>query len=177
MPGFFPAFTVTFTTASLRTEAAYGCLKPAPTNRLRRVYLHLRYSIVLFEHVLGTNATCTPDTTWPVSRLSAMLIPENKAISGFDVFREPFRCFIGGSLSFVSLIHTCRGLPRLLTVTFTTATFRTEAAYGCLKPAPTNRLRRIYLHLGYSIVLTEHVLGTSPAEYQTFLLRWFHPSS
>ena len=42
-----------------------------------------------------------------------------------------------------------------------TATFRTEAAYGCLEPVPTNRLRRTYLHLGYSIVLTEHVLGTS----------------
>ncbi|HZK84395.1 MAG TPA: hypothetical protein VFC58_06915, partial [Desulfosporosinus sp.] len=42
-----------------------------------------------------------------------------------------------------------------------TAPFRTEAAYGCLKPVPTNRLRRTYLHLGYSIVLNEHVLGTS----------------
>src|SRR3954467_3046504 len=27
-------------------------------------------------------------------------------------------------------------ISRLLTVTFTTAAFRTEAAYGCLKPAP-----------------------------------------
>ena len=91
-----------------------------------------------------------------------MLIPEKRLVSGFDVIRVLFRCLIGGSLAFVSLIHTCRGLPRLLTVTFTTATFRTEAAYGCLKPAPTNRLRRAYLHLGYSIVLNEHVLGTKP---------------
>src|SRR5258708_1900880 len=39
---------------------------------------------------------------------------------------------------------------RLLTVTFTTAAFRTEAAYGCLKPAPTSRLRRAFLHLRHS---------------------------
>src|SRR5215469_11991528 len=33
------AFSVTFTTSSLSTPAAYGCLKPAPTSRLRRTYL------------------------------------------------------------------------------------------------------------------------------------------
>ena len=36
-----------------------------------------------------------------------------------------------------------------------------EAAYGCLEPAPISRLRRAYLHLGYSIVLTEDVHDTS----------------
>src|SRR5665648_455595 len=66
-----------------------------------------------------------------------------------------------GFTVFVSLIHTCRDFLPAFTVTFTTAPFRTEAAYGCLKPVPTNRLRRTYLHLGYSIVLNEHVLGTS----------------
>jgi len=55
MPRFSSAFTVTFTTATFRTEAAYGCLKSVPTNRLRRANLHLEYSIGLFEHVLGTN--------------------------------------------------------------------------------------------------------------------------
>ena len=43
-------------------------------------------------------------------------------------------------------------VSRLLTVTFTTATFRTEAAYGCLKPAPTSRLRRALIHLRHSTV-------------------------
>jgi hypothetical protein len=56
-----------------------------------------------------------------------------------------------------------------LTITFTTAAFRTEAAYGCLKPAPTSRLRRAYLHLKYSIVLSKqalswHKLPTSPRD-------------
>jgi len=42
------------------------------------------------------------------------------------------------------------------------STFRIIAAYGCLKPIPTNRLRRAYLHLRDSIVFAEHVLGTIP---------------
>src|SRR5215467_14335112 len=46
-------FSVTFTTSSLSTPAAYGGLKPAPTSRLRRTSLHLRYSIVP-QHVLDT---------------------------------------------------------------------------------------------------------------------------
>src|SRR3954451_9518769 len=46
-------FSVTFTTSSLSTPAAYGSLKPAPTSRLRRTSLHLRYSIVP-KHVLDT---------------------------------------------------------------------------------------------------------------------------
>ena len=43
-------------------------------------------------------------------------------------------------------------IARLLTVTFTTTTFQTAAAYGCLKPAPTSRLRRVYPHLRHSTV-------------------------
>jgi hypothetical protein len=46
-------FSVTFTTSSLSTPAAYGSLKPAPTSRLRRTSLHLRYSTVP-KHVLDT---------------------------------------------------------------------------------------------------------------------------
>src|SRR3954470_5985135 len=41
---------VTFTTAAFRTEAAYGCLKPAPTSWLRRALLHLRHSTVLHRN-------------------------------------------------------------------------------------------------------------------------------
>src|SRR3954463_2888316 len=52
-------------------------------------------------------------------------------------------------------------ISRLLTVTFITAAFRTEAAYGCLKPAPASRLRRAFLHLRHSTVFSEHVLGTT----------------
>src|SRR5262249_4954119 len=45
-------------------------------------------------------------------------------------------------------------MPRLLTITFTTAAFRTEAAYGSLKPPPARRLRRALLHLSYSMTFS-----------------------
>jgi hypothetical protein len=40
----------------------------------------------------------------------------------------------------------------------------TEAAYGCLKPVPTNRLRRAVLHLGYSITLASVFMAQHPLE-------------
>src|SRR6516162_4591994 len=45
-----------------------------------------------------------------------------------------------------------RSPPRLLT----------EAADGCLKPPPTGRLRRVNLHLAYSMTLSR-LLDTTPA--------------
>jgi hypothetical protein len=50
-------------------------------------------------------------------------------------------------------------MSRLLTITFTTPAFKTEAAYGSLKPTPTGRLRRTYLHLSCSMMLS-HLLDT-----------------
>src|SRR5882672_592737 len=47
------------------------------------------------------------------------------------------------------LLDTLR--PRLLT----------EAAHGGLKPSPTERLRRVLLHLSYSMALS-HLLDTIP---------------
>src|SRR5215471_18776577 len=61
-------FSVTFTTSSLSTPAAYGGLKSAPTSRFRRISLHLRYSIVP-KHVLDT----TPHRT--VRALLCMRLP------------------------------------------------------------------------------------------------------
>jgi hypothetical protein len=52
---------------------------------------------------------------------------------------------------------------RLLTITFTTAVFKTEAAYGGLKPPPTRRLRRAHLHLSYSMALAR-LLDTIPTK-------------
>src|ERR1700687_3647698 len=52
-------------------------------------------------------------------------------------------------------------IARLLTVTFTTTAFQTAAAYGCLKPAPTSRLRRAYLHLRHSTVSSDTFLTQS----------------
>ena len=52
-------------------------------------------------------------------------------------------------------------IARLLTVTFTTTAFQNAAAYGCLKPAPTSRLRRAYLHLRHSTVSSDTFLTQS----------------
>src|SRR5664279_6132906 len=51
--------TITFTTTAFRTAAAYGSLKPPPTRRLRRAFLHLSYSMTISR---------LPDTTTPVAR-------------------------------------------------------------------------------------------------------------
>src|SRR6516162_304489 len=45
-------------------------------------------------------------------------------------------------------------------MTFTTAVL-TEAAHGSLKPPPTRRLRRVLLHLSYSMALSR-LLDTTP---------------
>src|SRR5882672_10085018 len=50
------------------------------------------------------------------------------------------------------LLDTLR--PRLLT----------EAAHGGLKPSPTERLRRVLLHLSYSMALS-HLLDTIPPRF------------
>src|SRR6516165_9334765 len=61
-------------------------------------------------------------------------------------------------------------MPRLLTLTFTTTAVRTEAAWGSLKPPPTRRLRRAYLHLSYSMTIsrlldtTAHRSGHEPLD-------------
>src|SRR5882762_11650423 len=52
----------------------------------------------------------------------------------------------------MALLHPPDTLrPRLLT----------EAAHGGLKPSPTERLRRVLLHLSYSMALS-HLLDTIP---------------
>src|SRR5215472_7349256 len=57
-------------------------------------------------------------------------------------------------------------MPRLLTITFTTAVFEAEAAYGSLKPPPTRRLRRALLHLSYSTTISR-LLDTTRSSNRT----------
>jgi hypothetical protein len=85
---------------------------------------------------------------------------------------DMFRCLVRGLFALISLIHTGRGLmPRLLTITFTTAAFRAEAAYGSLKPPPARRLRRALLHLSYSMTfsrLLDTTTSQAVAHYSAF---------
>src|SRR5580700_2135055 len=46
----------------------------------------------------------------------------------------------------------------------------TEAAHGGLKPSPTGRLRRVLLHLSYSMALS-HLLDTTPPSLLTTAAR------
>src|ERR1700681_2993247 len=62
--------------------------------------------------------------------------------------------------------YMTRSLSRLLTMTFTTAAFLTEAAYGSLKPPPTRRLRRALLHLSYSTTISR-LLDTTRSSNRT----------
>src|SRR5215470_16884885 len=63
-------------------------------------------------------------------------------------------------------------MPRLLTITFTTAVFWAEAAYGSLKPPPTRRLRRALLHLSYSTTISR-LLDTTRSSNRTGAFRAF----
>jgi hypothetical protein len=91
-----------------------------------------------------------------------MLLPRHREDPGF------------GDIEFLSMlpaVHFHSSLlpthdvikSRLLTITFTTAVFKTEAAYGGLKPPPTRRLRRAHLHLSYSMALAR-LLDTIPTK-------------
>src|SRR5215469_2174174 len=46
-------------------------------------------------------------------------------------------------------------------LTYSTLRLLTEAAHGGLKPSPTGRLRRVLLHLSYSMALSR-LLDTTP---------------
>ena len=115
---------------------------------------HRPGSQVPYESQDTSHAFYTPDIAWAVSRFlpycsqSKCKTPVLMSSEGF------FRRFFEGEFALISRIHTGRDLPsRLLTITFTTAGFKTAAAYGGLKPPPTRRPRRAHLHLSYSTTL------------------------
>jgi hypothetical protein len=70
----------------------------------------------------------------------------------------------GGTEGSTFIFRTTWRLRTFLTqITFTTAAFETEAAYGSLKPPPTRRLRRALLHLSYSMTLSRLLDTITPA--------------
>ncbi|MDB5835764.1 MAG: hypothetical protein JWR14_5594 [Caballeronia sp.] len=87
----------------------------------------------------------------PSNQVSGRLVPGDQAAPGFDDKSLHYDALSEGSLSFVSLTHTCprfglvalsqRSPPRLFTA----------AAWGCLEPAPEHRLRGACPHLSCSL--------------------------
>jgi len=91
-----------------------------------------------------------------------MLVPGRGASPGFGCRLWGFRCFIRGSFALISLIHTWRDLSATpFNHNVHHRGLWTAAAYGSLKPPPTRRLRRAYLHLSYSMTLSRLLDTTS----------------
>jgi len=129
-------------------------------------YHHRPGSQVPYESPDKSHASCTPDTAWPVSRYLPCC-SQSKGKPRFWCHLSPFDASSEVRLhSSLLPILDVIGLSRLLTITFTTAAFGTEAAYGSLRPPPTRRLRRVHLHLSYSTTISR-LPDTTPAQTRT----------
>src|SRR6267378_4411274 len=110
----------------LLTEAANGGLKPSPTERLRRVLLHLSYSMAL-SHLLDT---ILPQLLTGAAHGGLKPSPTGRL--------RRVRLHLSYSMALSHLLDTTP--PRLLSA----------AACGGLRSAPDHRTRRALLHLSYS---------------------------
>ena len=76
----------------------YEAVRPSPAHRYfrPRVFSACAFSLSITGQVLKfrkrarseSHASYTPDAAWPVSRISAMLFPEQSKDSGFDVIKS-----------------------------------------------------------------------------------------
>src|SRR5882762_6447340 len=138
----------------LLTEAAHGGLKPSPTERLRRVLLHLSYSMAL-SHLLDTllpqlltEAAHGGLKPSPTGRLRRVLL------------------HLSYSMALSHLLDTTP--PSLLTT----------AACGGLRPAPNCRPRRALLHLSYSSapLHADGAFVTHDPKQTSRIARWGSPT-
>ena len=122
------------TSSLLRISAPLAGASVLSASRFLRLYLfplhHQTGSQVPQESPNESHASSTPDATWPVSRLSARLFPEQSEGSGFDVINDGLRCF-SQRFACARLSHSymTRSKPRLLTMTFTTAAFDRSSSW------------------------------------------------
>ena len=133
-------------------------------------YHHRPGSQVPYESPDTSHAFSTPDTTWPVSRYppcsSQSRCETPILVSSMDFSTLPRRRVC----THLSYPYLTRSNVTPFTITLTTAVFKTEAAYGGLKPPPTRRLRRTSLHLSHSMTLSRLLDATHPKSFvlQTF---------
>src|SRR5215467_10219998 len=100
----------------LWTEAAYGSLKPPPTRRLRRTYLHLSYSMTFTRlHDTSAGAECCPRSgrstdapDWP-SLLQSGHIPNRNSRAPNEPLDSRARCgcLVGPLSGAVSSRRSC----------------------------------------------------------------------
>src|SRR5215813_12897010 len=99
-----------------------------------------------------------------------MFFPSDRGRFGFDAIG---RCFDASS---AVRLHSSLSpsldavMPHLFRKRSPPVVFRPPAAYGSLKPAPTSRFRRTFLHLRYSTV-PKHVLDTTLSNASSASLR------
>src|SRR5215470_3238813 len=100
----------------LWTEAAYGSLKPPPTRRLRRTYLHLSYSMTftrLHDTSAGTECCRRSDRKadilgWPALPQSGRIPSRNSRVpSAQPSSRAQDRCAVAPRPGAVSNHRTC----------------------------------------------------------------------
>src|ERR1700720_4083114 len=124
---------MTFTTAAL-TEAAHGGLKPSPTGRLRRVLLHLSYSMAL-SHLLDT------------SRVGPGSSPRAAHRSGLDTLASSGSCHrtkaAASRRELELLLLTVGSLPTSVTCPLRSAGIPPlPRYYGAVRPCPPHRYFR-----------------------------------
>jgi hypothetical protein len=99
----------------------------------------------------------------PSYQVSSRLIPEDNEAPGFDVRFCAFRCFNGGSLTFVSPDPYLLGVyPLRFDSNAHYRQLLTAAAWSGLKPAPGSRLRRAFLHLPCSLCTVGPLTSSRP---------------
>jgi hypothetical protein len=99
-------------------------LSASRVRRLRLFPSHRRPgSQVPYKSPDWSHAPYTPDTTWTVMQASSMLIPEQWCNPGFGVVLRLSMRHQGFACARLSNPYLTRSMPRLLTMTFTTAAF------------------------------------------------------
>src|SRR5262252_7307633 len=89
----------------LWTEAAYGSLKPPPTRRLRRTYLHLSYSMTFTRLHDTSTAKIFSQTPRADNINSAAFWPS------WDYGTQPMAMLTLPASSQIRLLLSCRSLP------------------------------------------------------------------
>jgi hypothetical protein len=141
-------------------------------SRVRRLCLfplHRRTGSQVPDQSPGwSHATSTPDTAWPVIRCPPRFSRRERALRFWchlKIVSRPPQWFACARLSNPHMTRC----PRAFSRDVHHPRHWTAAAHGCLKPAPASRLRRVLLHLWYSIALHERVLDTTSPKSSNFL--------